>query len=50
MLFPTDVTVAQSSSVNHFTISNDNNTNPGVYFDHHKYSTRGRIRRVLVEF
>ena len=41
MLFPTDITVTHSSSVNQFIISDDNTTTSGVYFDHHKYNTSG---------
>ena len=41
----TDITVTQSSSVNHFIICDDNNTNCGVYFDHHKYNTKRHIAR-----
>lgn len=40
---PTEITETQSSNVNQFIISDDNDTNFGVYFDHHKYNTRRHI-------
>ena len=38
-----DINITQSSSVNHFIICDDSNTNCGVYFDHHEYITGRHI-------